>query len=196
MCPPAIGAAILGPGATAAAAQLAGMQAIGAAISAGSTLMQYKAQKDNAKAQQRANEINAQNALVSRDAQNRDLLARQDQEREKVVDKKMENMIQAAKARGRIIASAGEAGVYSGMSTSHILRDVDRTELRNEQSFDRNMSFVAKQTDRDQEGLQAQYENRVNNQPIVQQPSLLATGLQIGGNAWNSYEKYKTRKLT
>lgn len=199
MCVVALGAALapalgisLGTGAAAtAAATSLGMAAISTGIGVASAGMQYKAAQDMYAQQNAQNAINAQNAVKSQDLQYRQLNERAMQESGAAVDARLDNMLQAARIKSRMKASAGEAGV-SGIGISHLLRDVEATETRNVAQINRNLEAVKAQNLYDKLGVKAQTESRMSNQPIAQRPSLLATGLQIGNAVAGGYSQYKT----
>ena len=98
----------------------------------------------------------------------------------------MQSNIEAAKLKGRVVASAGEAGVSGGI-VSTLLRDVERTRLKNVDTINRNFENVDQQLDMEREGLYTQAKSRINNMPIAQKPSMLAAGLQIGGGILDAY---------
>lgn len=199
MCVVALGTALapalgisLGTGAAATtAATSLGMAAISTGIGVASAGMQYKAAKDMEAQQIAQNEINFQNAIKSQDLQYRQLNERAMQESEAAVDERLDNMLQAARIKSRMKASAGEAGV-SGMGINHLLRDVEKTETRNVAQVNRNLEAVRAQNMYDKLGVKAATESRMSNQPIPQRPSLLATGLQIGNAVAGGYSQYKT----
>ena len=128
MCFATIGLAL---GATKATAAVAGMSAVSGAVSAMGALMQYQQAKVQADMQQQ--QFNTNKLLASRSMleQARQLSLRQEQERAAALDKKRMSNIEAAQLQGRIVASAGEAGV-AGMSIANLLADVERTRLNNE----------------------------------------------------------------
>jgi len=187
MCFATIGLAL---GASAATATTAGMMAVSTAISAATAIAQYQAQQAAYKAQQQQfnqNKLLAQRSMLE---QARQVAMREEQERYAASDKIMQSNIAAAKAKGRLVASTGEAGV-AGMSISALLMDVERTRLNNEGTINRNMEAIAQQGRVDREGLLTQAEGRINSVDQGTRPSLLATGLQIGGIALNNYMDYK-----
>ena len=203
MCVVALGAALapslgitLGTGAAATSAAMGiGMSAVSTGLGIAQSLMQYKAQSDMAAQQEHQNRINEQNAIKSQDLQNRQINANLMQEADAAVDDRIENILHATRIKARMKASAGEAGI-SGMGISHLLRDVDATESRNIAQVDRNLSGVRQQAIYDKLGVKAQTESRINNLPMPQRPSLLATGLQIGGNIVDGYSQYKSWMTT
>ena len=101
----------------------------------------------------------------------------------------MQSNIEAAKLKGRVVASAGEAGVSGGI-VSTLLRDVERTRLKNVDTINRNFENVDQQLDMEREGLYTQAKSRINNMPIAQKPSMLAAGLQIGGGMLDAYSNF------
>lgn len=199
MCVIALGAALapalgiaLGTGAAATATATAvGMSAISTGMGIATAAMSHKAQSDMAKQQQVQNDINFQNAVKSQDLQYRQNNEQSMQEADAAVDARVDNVLQAARIKSRMKASAGEAGI-SGMGINHMLRDVDRIESGNVAMINRNLDSVKRQNFYNAAGIKAQTESRINNQPIPQRPSLLATGLQIGGAVTGGYSQYKS----
>tara|TARA_B100001057_G_C22619487_1_gene859891 strand:+ start:315 stop:917 length:603 start_codon:yes stop_codon:yes gene_type:complete len=187
MCFAAIGMAL---GATAGSAAVAtGLSAVGTAFSIGSTLMDYRAdQKQFAAEQQQynTNRLLAQQSMLEQAGQ---LSLRESQERDALLDKAMANKIEAAKAKGRTIASAGEAGV-SGLSIAALVADIERTKLNNQGTINRNFDAIQQQGIYDRKALESQAQGRVNNMALPTAPSLLGTGLQIAGLGLQGYNKY------
>lgn len=187
MCFATIGLAL---GASSATAAMAGMTAVSTAVSAMGAVMQYQQAKVQADMQQQ--QFNQNKLLASRSMleQARQLSLRQEQERAAALDKKRMSNIEAAQLQGRIVASAGEAGV-AGMSISNLLADVERTRLNNEGTINRNLEAINQQADVERKALLTQAEGRINSVQQGVRPSLLATGLQIGGIALDGYRDYK-----
>lgn len=187
MCFATIGLAL---GASSATAAMAGMTAVSTAVSAMGAVMQYQQAKVQADMQQQ--QFNQNKLLASRSMleQARQLSLRQEQERAAALDKKRMSNIEAAQLQGRIVASAGEAGV-AGMSISNLLADVERTRLNNEGTINRNLEAINQQAGVERKALLTQAEGRINSVQQGVRPSLLATGLQIGGLALDGYRDYK-----
>lgn len=189
MCFATIGLAM---GASSATATMAGLQAVGSAVSAMGALASYQQQQSQYKAEQqryKQNQLLAQRSMLE---QARQVSLREEQERSAAIDRKMQSNIEAAKAQGRMVASAGEAGV-SGMSIASLLADVERTRLNNEGTINRNFQAIKQQGQVDREGLLSQAEGRINSMNIPQAPSLLGTGLQIAGIGLEGYNKYRSK---
>lgn len=187
MCFATIGLAL---GASSATAAMAGMTAVSTAVSAMGAVMQYQQAKVQADMQQQ--QFNQNKLLASRSMleQARQLSLRQEQERAAALDKKRMSNIEAAQLQGRIVASAGEAGV-AGMSISNLLADVERTRLNNEGTINRNLEAINQQADVERKALLTQAEGRIASVQQGVRPSLLATGLQIGGIALDGYRDYR-----
>jgi len=202
MCVVMLGAALapalgisLGTGAAASAAALnLGMAAISTGMGVGSAALSHRNASIQAEQQARQNDINAQNAVRSQDDQFRQLNTRVMEEAGAAVDDRVDSLLQAARIKSRMRASAGEAGI-SGMGLDHMLRDVHRTEARNISQINRNQDAVRAQAVFDGMGVKAATESRISSQPMIERPSLLATGLKIGGSAvggYNQYSQYTT----
>lgn len=187
MCFATIGLAL---GASSATAAMAGMTAVSTAVSAVGAVMQYQQAKVQADMQQQQFDTNKLLASRSMLEQARQLSIRQEQERAAALDRKRMSNIEAAQLQGRIVASAGEAGV-AGMSISNLLADVERTRLNNEGTINRNLEAVNQQSDVERKALLTQAEGRINSVQQGVRPSLLATGLQIGGIALDNYRTYR-----
>lgn len=172
-----------------AAAISTGLSAVGTAVSVGSTFMNYQADQQQFGAQQQqynTNKLLAQQSMLEQAGQ---LSLRESQERDALLDKAMANKIEAAKAKGRTIASAGEAGV-SGMSIAALVADIERTKLNNQNTIGRNFAAIQQQGIYDRKALEAQAQGRVNNLALPTAPSLLGAGLQMAGLGLQGYNKY------
>jgi len=172
-----------------AAAISTGLSAVGTAVSVGSTFMNYQADQQQFGAQQQqynTNKLLAQQSMLEQAGQ---LSLRESQERDALLDKAMANKIEAAKAKGRTIASAGEAGV-SGMSIAALVADIERTKLNNQNTIGRNFAAIQQQGIYDRKALESQAQGRVNNLALPTAPSLLGAGLQMAGLGLQGYNKY------
>lgn len=172
-----------------AAAISTGLSAVGTAVSVGSTFMNYRADQQQFGAQQQqynTNRLLAQQSMLEQAGQ---LSLRESQERDALLDKAMANKIEAAKAKGKTIASAGEAGV-SGMSIAALVADIERTKLNNQGTINRNFDAIQQQGIYDRKALESQAQGRVNNLALPTAPSLLGAGLQIAGLGLQGYNKY------
>lgn len=184
MCPPVIAGAAMSSG------TITALSIASTAVSALGAYAQYQSQKDAARAQQaqfNQNKLLAQRSMLE---QSRQLSIRDEQERAAASDKIMTSNIEAAKAKAKMVASAGEAGVAGG-SIAQMLNDVERTRLNNEGTINRNLEAVNQQSKVEREGLLTQAEGRINSVSQGSKPSLLATGLQIGGTALANYGEYR-----
>ena len=183
MCFAAIGMAL------GAAQGAAALSAIGTAVSVGSTFMNYRAEQQQFRAQQQqynTNRLLAQQSMLDQAGQ---LSLRESQQRDALLDKAMASKIEAAKVKGRTIASAGEAGV-SGMSIAALVADIERTKLNNQGTINRNFDAIQQQGIYDRKSLEAQAQGRVNNMALPTPPSLLGAGLQMAGLGLQGYNKY------
>ena len=172
-----------------AAAISTGLSAVGTAVSVGSTFMNYKADQQQFVAQQQqynTNRLLAQQSMLEQAGQ---LSLRESQERDALLDKAMASKIEAAKVKGRTIASAGEAGV-SGMSIAALVADIERTKLNNQGTINRNFDAIQQQGIYDRKALEAQAQGRVNNMALPTATSLLGAGLQMAGLGLQGYNKY------
>jgi hypothetical protein len=160
------------------------------AVGTTQALMQHKAQNDMAKQQTAQNNINSQNAISSMNLQNAGINMRLEQEADRAVDDRLENVLEAARLRSKMVASAGDGGV-AGQSTDFALRDVGRTASRNKSSINRNLDAKFAQGFHDKLGIKAQTESRLSSMPIPQKASWMATGLQIAGAGLQAGTNYQ-----
>ncbi len=160
------------------------------AVGTTQALMQHKAQNDMAKQQAAQNDINSQNAIRSMDFQNAGINMQLDQQADRAVDDRMENVLEAARMKSRMVASAGDGGV-SGQSMDFALNDVSRTQGRNNSAINRNLKAVNAQGFHDKLGIKARTETRLSSMPIPQKASWLATGLQIAGSGLTAASGYQ-----
>lgn len=171
----------------------AGLGILQAAVGAAGAVMNFMAQNQAAKAQEAANKRAAQSAIVSANAQTQALHARELQEREAALQQKREVQSEARKAESRVVTSAGEAGI-TGLSLDSLLFDIGFTRGENERAIEANQDFTAEQLGRQAQGVRAQAAGRIASLPIVQRPSIFATGLQIAGQFTNAFSSYQTAR--
>lgn len=116
------------------------------------------------------------------------------QEAESTAQERFLNSRKAAEARETTRVSSGEAGV-AGVSVDNLLADYYRQESEYNSGLNRNLEFTQQQTTEDLKGLRAGAIDRAigSRRPMIQAPSYLAAGLQVGANALGTYDNYKYR---
>lgn len=171
-------------------AALAMNAALGATIISGigTPIYGYFAQSQAAKAQAdyqnqmyQANKAIAEQSLLSQYA---DISRRQQQEQEKAAQEMGIISAQARAARATVATSAAESGV-AGLSVDALMNDYFVREASALTATQRQLRGTMFQLEQAKKGLGAEYQGRVlgmTPQPIPQ-PSLIATGLQVGGAA-------------
>ena len=164
------------------------------AINAGGAVMQYMQQKQQAKAQEQANAAARLSAIQSANAQTKALHTREIQEREAALQKKDQNDKAARRATATSVTAAGEAGV-TGLSLDSLLFNVGFQRGQNESNIDFNLDNTSDQLFYQKQGVQAQSAGRIASLPIVQRPSLFATGLQIAGAGVNAFKTFQTASV-
>jgi len=172
-------AANLAVGATAAASLAAPIYSYVAQSQAASAQAEYQQQM------YAANQKIAEQSLLS---QYSDISRRQQQEQEKASQEMRAISSQAEMARSTASVSAIESGV-AGISVDSLINDYYRKEAQYIESTQRQLRGTMFQLERSKEGLRANYQGQVLSmlpQPVTQ-PSLLATGLQLGSNAAGLY---------
>lgn len=153
------------------------------ALSAGTALIGYQAQSQQAKYQNELAIQQAESARQSMIDQTNQLNTREFQERERSHQEMITNQRQAQQELSRAIVSAGEAGA-SGLSLAALERDILQQELNNADVISRNLQFRRQQSTYDRRGVQSQAASRVNDAASRMRagPSTLGTALQIGGS--------------
>lgn len=184
MCIPALGAAT--------------MFAASLGISAASSLANYVGQRNVAKAQ--ANYQNqvaeqtakaANNAYIEQAAATNIRTAQQQQVASQELQGLQRDRLQA---QGTAVASSQSAG----LSFENLMRDYYREEARQRDNIRTQLQWDMDEAQRQMLGFQAQAQDRANGAQtyMVNSPSLLGTGLQIAGSAFDSYSRYTTKDPT
>lgn len=132
-----------------------------------------------------ANQKIAEQSLLSQYA---DISLRQQQETEKAAQEMRIISAQAREARSTAAVSAMESGV-SGLSIDSLMNDYYRKESEGLFMTQRQLKNTMFQFERTKEGLGAEYQSRVLGMTPrpVEYPSLVATGLRVGGAAAGLY---------
>jgi hypothetical protein len=170
--------------------------AIGLALTAASTYAEYDNAQTNAKAQTKFNQAQANEgsalANESLKAQANATNLRIQQESEASQNQIFNNDKRAAQAVASARVSSGEAGV-SGVSVDQLYADFNRQKAGYDQSVNENLGFTTQQLTSDLKGQAAQATGRINSfkRPGVNDPSYIASGLEFGGAAVNTYRQYR-----
>lgn len=149
---------------------------------AGMSMLGQVSQHQQAKA---AAKQNAKSALQSARLGYEQTALRREQEREKSSQMAFNTAIDAAKARGTVITSAGEAGV-TGVSVDSLLADAYGREGRYTSSLQSNYDNVSSQLDLEARGIQAQAESRIASMP---EPSFTDLAIGLAGTAVSGASK-------
>ncbi len=142
------------------------------ALKIGSEIASYSGEKKQAAATRRSAEKAYQVSLS-------DLLARRTEERMSARERILKGRRIATGSASLARTSAGEAGV-TGRSVDLLIGDIARERGEQAESVRQNLEITERQIGRQERGLRAQMEARIAGAPG---PSLLATGLRIGGAA-------------
>ena len=179
---------ILAAAAKAATVAIGGMGApLQAALAVGTTVAQYSAETNLAKAQEasirQANEVARVQTIDDYDQLTRVGL----QEKAAAAMKNHETEIEAKKARASVKASAGEAGV-GGLSVTSLLTDIYGREASIRDGVNQNIEATGQQLAVERKNTNRNYVNTVNTRPSVSRPS--ATGAVLSG-ASGIFSAYK-----
>lgn len=167
-----------------------------AGFTAASSLVQYRAQQQQAAAQQAyQQQLQIQTRNNAMAAYRNDLLAqdrRVEEERVRASQEEFENSLEAQRRRATARVSASESGV-SGLSVDALLADFYRQEARLSDQIDYRKELVLNQSALNKKAAQTTAESRINSATPspVEKPSALGTGLQIGAGVWRAGTKYK-----
>lgn len=149
------------------------------AIGTAGAVMQYKVGQQQASDQAAANAKTAENALTARNYQTQQLQTRAIQERDAASEKIFDTRIQALEGSASAENIALARGVQ-GNTVDALAREYWAKEGRGETAISKTANNTIQQLAAEQNGTQAQYENRLNSSPLVREPSLAALGLGIG----------------
>lgn len=176
------------------------------AISVGSNLMGFAAQKDAAEseeeynyqvalAQQRQMQENARRAMRSYFLNIDREQVRMLQEREAAAQKIEQSALAEAAARGTARVAAGEAGV-AGNSVEALQQDFERQQAVLEESVLTNLDWKEDQSRVNMEAYRNQALARIGSvqgapEREVSQPSLLASLIGVAGDAAGTFGRYR-----
>jgi len=140
------------------------------ALSAMSSMIKFAGQQDAANAQNKAARANYMQQITQKS------LATM-QEHTASSDKLFQDTIKAREAQAGYEASVEGMG---GSIVGRLIRDKKAVEARNKNNIDTNFEYKLQQTQYELEGLRVQADGRSKSGP-----SLLGTGLEIGGAAYD-----------
>lgn len=166
---------------------------IPAALSIGSSVAGHIGQSQAANSQAKyQNEVYSQTgALALADYQQKtaSVVVRSEQNAEQASQTALQEQVTGIQAMARAQTAAGEAGV-EGSSVSQLLNDFRRVQAGNQYVLNANLNMQQDQYGQEQKAMQAEAQSRIAQARPgpVQQPSLLATALQIGGAAFEGYD--------
>lgn len=153
--------------------------------------MQHQSASAQAKLQTRQYEDNRRLALSDMQHQMADANTRIIQERQAAAQSVDERRRQALMEASSANAAAADRGV-SGFTMGALLAQVMGDAGRDVTNIETNKDWAAGQVEREKAGIRSQTISRINSMSPGVGPSLLATGLKIGGAAVNTYAGYKT----
>lgn len=156
---------------------------LGLAISAASAMSANSAQKQQAKAEDKA----IQNAYAHDQTQ---LAEKYRQDNDQLNQNQTERSKAAMFERGKLNAAYGESGLI-GESLDRILNQSDFNLGTDLSTMEANRSNLTKQTMLEGQGLRNTAQSRFN---AVTRPNNLDTGLKIAGAAVNAYSSYQATK--
>lgn len=164
------------------------------AMTAASAATQYQGQQEQASAQ---SDFEKQNYYYTRKSATANYLQqvgsiqqRGQQDTAQTVDQSRQNVVDATKAKGSMVANLAGHGV-TGNSVNEALADFDRIEQLNQTNLQTNLSFRRQQATADIASARASAMDRINAavmQP-VQYPSALAAGLGVGAASLQTFDK-------
>lgn len=164
------------------------------AMSAGSAVMQHQSASAQAKLQTQAYEENRKQAFLDMQQQLADANTRQLQEQQsaaQTIDERRRKALVEASTAKAAAADRGVSGFTVGALISQVMGDAGR-DITN---IETNREWAMGQIEREKSGIRASTISRINSMAPGVGPSSLATGLQIGSAALNSYSAYKTDKF-
>lgn len=162
-------------------------------VSAGSSVAQFGAAKQQADAQNdyyNANKANADRAAVYEYNQN---TLRKSQEEDAAGMKSFDNMLDTQAKAAHAEVAAGEGGV-SGLSVDSLINDIFGAGGRTNDRIKQNQEMTLAQLNAEDLSIDARHSERVNSVRRGVQPSGLALALNIGTAGLNSATSY--RKMT
>lgn len=176
----------------------AAMFAASLGISAASSLASYVGQRNVAKAQASyQNQVAEQTAKAANNAYIEQAAATniRTAQQQQVASQELQGLQRdRLQAQGTAVASSQSAG----LSFENLMRDYYREEARQRDNIRTQLQWDTNEAQRQMLGFQAQAQDRANGAQtyMVNSPSLLGTGLQIAGSAFDAYSRYTTKDPT
>lgn len=149
------------------------------AVSAVSTVANYAAQRNEAKAVE-------ESAIAAHKLEQNQLSKRQMQEQDALVQKQRMQAIEEAQAKAETVQSAASGGI-SGISLDNLVADVSRRAATNRQTEEINTRNIVGQLAMEKKGVTAQAKSRINSSPAPSPISLVAG---LGGAALSGFNSY------
>jgi len=165
------------------------------AVSGVTSAVSYAAKKQQAEAQEAANEANKEATRIasirSMNQKAQDIQQRELQERASTALKTTAARDQVREAQSTARATSESAG----LSIDALLSDYDRQYADYASSQLTQLGFTVDQIGRTREGIEAEAETRVNTVPQnpVARPSAAGALADFGGDALGAYRKYSVR---
>ncbi|GGD98165.1 virion core protein, T7 gp14 family [Rhizobium anhuiense] len=171
------------------------ISAIGLAIGAATSVVQYQGQVSAAEEQNKLYRDNAARANQNARDQMFQTQQRMLQEQEKAGAEKADNLKEAREAKATATVAAGEAGV-SGLSVDALLAEFDGRAAQANDRVDQNTEWTLNQLNNEMKGIRSNAEDRINSVQRAAKPSFFDAGLRIAGAGLDSYNDYKARQRT
>lgn len=156
------------------------------AMSAGSSIVGYQAQSNQAKVQNAVYQQNKANSYEAMRNQYLGIQNRQAQEIEAASQAIQQRSVQSMQDQARANVASGEAGV-TGFSIDRIMQDIGANVSRDISTIERNRDWTMTQLSEEAKGIAASTQSRINGVSQGTSPSPWALGFQLGGAAVNAY---------
>jgi hypothetical protein len=154
--------------------------------------LEIGSQVSNHLAKNKAAKENKAAALTDMRMQFSDVNAREIEEQKAAANQIASGLKQKQSAQGTALAAAAGAGV-GGLSVEALLHSIEGDAAEYTDSVQENLAMVQSQSRRDKLSIFAGTYSRINS---VQPPSIIGTGLKIGGDALGLYRQYKNTQDT
>lgn len=170
-------------------ASAASSSAITTALSVASTAVGFMGQYQQFEAQKEAYNQNIINARAAEADTSKQLTRRQSQEQGSAALADNQQVLEAARRRATVSASAASSGVQ-GISIDNLTADVDRRINENRMVLDYNYRNTAAQLQEGKIAAANQAQSRINAMPRPTPPSPIGAALSISGSGIKGYGEY------
>jgi hypothetical protein len=155
---------------------------IGLAVSAGSSMVGFAQQQEQADQQNRLYEQNKINAIAAFQQKQVDSNTREMQEMNSAAEQNMDTTLKAQKALATNMVAAGESGAY-GNSTEALMQDINGASDRSISNVNSNLDWTLNQIENQKKGFSYEALDRINSVKRAVQPSFAGAMLGIAGAA-------------